>query len=110
MASSWTSRAVVTSEDARHIVIDAEAPDDGFLLLADTFYPGWTAQVDGTPTPVYRANISVRGIRLPKGKHEVRFTYEAPGFVHGLWLTLLALSTLIVWAGAAAYVDRRVRR
>ena len=110
MASSWTSRAVVTSEDARHIVIDAEAPDDGFLLLADTFYPGWTAQVDGTPTPVYRANISVRGIRLPKGKHEVRFTYEAPGFVRGLWLTLLALSTLIVWAGAAAYVDRRVRR
>ena len=37
------SRAAVTHEDSRQIVIDAEAPADGFLLLADTFYPGWTA-------------------------------------------------------------------
>ncbi|PYR93284.1 MAG: hypothetical protein DMF84_09845 [Acidobacteria bacterium] len=109
-SNAGAGRAVITREDARHIVIDAEAPADGFLLLADTFYPGWTAQVDGNGTPVYRANISVRGIRLPKGRHDVRFTYDAPGFVRGLWITMLAVSALIVWAGAAAYVDRRVRR
>ena len=49
-------RAVVTREDTRELVIDADAPANGFLLLADTFYPGWTATVDGTPTPIYRAN------------------------------------------------------
>ena len=70
----------MTREDSRQLVIEAEAPEDGFLLLADTFYPGWTAQVDGRPTPIYRANLSVRGIQLPKGRHEVRFTYDAPGF------------------------------
>jgi hypothetical protein len=109
-SSTGPGRAVVTREDNRHIIIDAEAPEDGFLLLADTFYPGWTAQIDGNPTPVYRANISVRGIRLPKGRHEVRFTYDAPGFVRGLWITLLAVAALMMWAGAAAYMDCRVRR
>jgi hypothetical protein len=104
------SRPVVTHEDSRQLVIEAEAPEDGFLLLADTFYPGWTAHVDGTPTPVYRANLSVRGIQLPKGRHEVRFTYDAPGFARGLQITLLAVSTLLIWVGGAAYVDRRVRR
>jgi hypothetical protein len=103
-------RAAVTREDSRQLVIEAEAPEDGFLLLADTFYPGWTAQVDGTPTPVYRANISVRSIQLPKGRHEVRFTYSAPGFSRGLRITLLAVSILLLWAGGAAYVDRRVGR
>ena len=83
---------------------------DGFLLLADTFYPGWRAQVDGVATPIYRANISVRGIQLPKGRHEVRFTYDAPGFWRGTQITLLSVSMLLLWAGIAAYVDRRVRR
>jgi hypothetical protein len=106
-SSTGDSRAVITREDTRDLVIEADAPEDGFLLLADTFYPGWTAQVDGRPTPTYRANISVRGIQLPKGRHEVRFRYEAPGFARGLWISLLAISTLLVWAGAAFYIDRR---
>jgi hypothetical protein len=104
------SPQVVTHEDSRHLVIEAEAPEDGFLLLADTYYPGWTAQVDGNPTPIYRANLSVRGIQLARGRHEVRFTFDAPGFSRGLQITLLAFSILLLWAGGAAYADRRVRR
>ena len=100
-------RAVITREDTRELVIDADAPADGFLLLADTFYPGWTATVDGTPTPIYRANHSVRGIQLSKGRHDVRFVYDAPGFTRGLQITLAALSMLLVWLGTAAYAGRR---
>jgi hypothetical protein len=109
-ANAARSRAVVTREDSRQLVIEAEAPEDGFLLLADTFYPGWTAQVDGHSTPIYRANLSVRGIQLPKGRHEVRFTFDAPGFARGLQITLLAVSTLLIWVGGAAYMDRRGHR
>jgi uncharacterized membrane protein YfhO len=106
-SNATASRPAVTHEDSGQLLIDAEAPEDGFLLLADTFYPGWTAHVDGRPTPIYRANLSVRGIRLPKGRHEVRFTYDLPGFWRGLRITLLAVSTLLIWAGGAAYADRR---
>jgi hypothetical protein len=107
--ATTTSPAVVTHEDSRQLVIEAEAPGDGFLLLADTFYPGWSAYVDGTRTLIYRANISVRGIQLRKGRHEVRFIYGATAFFRGLIITLLAVSTLLLWAGRAAYLDRRVR-
>jgi hypothetical protein len=109
-ANIAASRPVVTYEDSRQLVIEADAPEDGFLLLADSFYPGWTAHVDGRPIPIYRANLSVRGIQLPKGRHEVRFTFDAPGFARGLQITLLAVSILLIWAGGAVYVDRRVRR
>jgi hypothetical protein len=103
-------RADITREDTREIVIDAEAPRDGFLLLADTFYPGWTAEVDGVQTPIYRANLAVRGIALPKGRHQVRFVYGAPGFFRGLQVTIVALAALLLWVGAAGYADRRARR
>jgi len=109
-ANTFASRPLVSYEDARHLVINIEAPDNGFLLLADTFYPGWTAEVDGKPVPVYRANVSVRGLPLPRGLHEVHFTYGAPGFFRGLQITLVAVSTLLLWAAAAACVDRRDRR
>jgi hypothetical protein len=106
-SNAVSSRQVVTREDSRQLVIEAAAPADGFLLLADTYYPGWTAQVDGHPTPIYRANISVRGIQLAKGRHEVRFTFDAPGFSRGLQITLLSVSILLLWAGGAAYLGRR---
>jgi hypothetical protein len=105
--SPAAGRSVITHEDSRQIVIDAEAPANGFLLLADTFYPGWTATVDGVPTPIYRANHAVRGIQLPRGRHDVRFTYESPGYMRGLAITLLSVSLLLVWAGGAAYAGRR---
>jgi uncharacterized membrane protein YfhO len=59
--------------------------------------------VDGVPTPIYRANVSLRGIALPKGRHTVRFWYEPAPFFRGLWISLIALSALILWFGAAAY-------
>ncbi|HVO22901.1 MAG TPA: hypothetical protein VMW56_04665, partial [Candidatus Margulisiibacteriota bacterium] len=104
------ARVVITSEDSSQLGVEANAPEDGFLLLADTFYPGWIAELDGTPVPIYRANLSVRAIQLPKGRHDIRFSYGAPGFFRGLRITLLAVSTLLLWLGTAAYRDRRVRR
>ncbi len=104
------SAPVVTREDSRELVIEAQAAEDGFLLLADTFYPGWTAQVDGTPTPIYRANLSVRAVQLSKGRHQVRFVYDPPGFARGLTITLVAIATLLIWSCSAAYTDRRARR
>ena len=56
------------------------------------FYPGWRAQVDGVPTPIYRANVSLRVIALPKGQHTVRFWYEPAPFFRGLWISLISLS------------------
>ena len=109
-AVATQARAVITREDSHQLLIEAEAPADGFLLLADTFYPGWIAELDGKPVPIYRANLSVRAIQLPKGRHDVRFLYEAPEFFRGLRITLLAVSSLLIWLGIAAYLDLRMRR
>jgi len=108
-AYTFPSRPLVSFEDSRNLVINIEAPDDGFLLLADTFYPGWAAQVDGKAVPVYRANITSRAVPLPRGPHEVHFVFTPPGFFRGLQITLIAISALVLWVFCAAYIDHRVR-
>jgi uncharacterized membrane protein YfhO len=104
------ARAVVLRENSRRIVIEVDAPEDGFLLLADTFYPGWTATVGRVPTPIYRANEAVRGIQLPRGRHVVRFRYPAPAYKRGLWISVAAALVLVLWAVGAAYRERRFSR
>jgi hypothetical protein len=102
--------ASIIDEDARHVTIDANAAHDGYLVLADTFYPGWSAEIDGTPVPIFRANLSIRAVPLPKGYHRVRFEYEMPGVVRGTQASLAGMSILLLWFAGAVYKERRVRR
>lgn len=48
----------------------------GFLVLADQYFPGWKALVDGRSTPIYQTNGLLRGIVVPEGKHTVEFLYR----------------------------------
>jgi hypothetical protein len=109
-AGAQPATAVITRETGSELIVDADAPRNGYLLLADTYYPGWTAEVDGQPTTLYRADVSIRGIRLPKGRHQVRFAYDPPRFFAGLWISLSAVATLLLCAAAALVMDRRASR
>ena len=101
------ARVAITREGPRDLLVGTVAEDDGFLLLADTFYPGWVAEIDGAPVPIYRANVSVRGVQLPRGRHVVRFKYDAPDFFKGLHITAVALCGLFLWMAIAAFLDRK---
>ncbi|MEO6235390.1 MAG: YfhO family protein [Vicinamibacterales bacterium] len=106
------AKASIVREDQHEVVVEAEAEADGFLLLADTFYPGWSAAVDGHAAALYRANLSVRAVPLPKGRHVIRFSYEAPGLRRGLLMSVTALTLLLVWlaAGCRGAFARSPRR
>jgi len=76
----------------------------GFLVLLDSWFPGWRVRVDGEPAAVLRANYFYRAVQLPAGEHDVEFYYEPEGFKAGVWVSLGTL--LILLAGAAW---RRIR-
>jgi uncharacterized membrane protein YfhO len=81
------------------VEIETSLTDDGYLILLDTFYPGWLATVDGQPTPIYRANYIGRAVFLPAGEHTVHFQYHPLSFRLGVWVTLGMLMTM----GAVIY-------
>jgi len=103
------STAAIVREDERQIVVALTAPADGFLLLADTYYPGWTVTVDGRRAALYRANISERGVPIPAGAHSVAFHYDPPGVAAGAVISVAAILLLIAWVIAASILARRAR-
>jgi len=88
--SSTGGPATITNEDYHSISIKATGP--GTLTLKDRNMPGWSAFVDGKPTPIKSGLF--REIDLPAGQHVVEFRYWPPGLASGLVLFLLGLLSL----------------
>jgi hypothetical protein len=72
---------------------------ESFLVTSDTWYPGWQATVDGAPASIFRANYALRGVRVPAGRHVVRFEYRPKMFYAG---TAVSVFCLVVLAGILA--------
>lgn len=85
------------------MVIEATAPRAGYLVLADTFYPGWEALVDGAEAPIVRANTMFRAVPLTAGRHEVEFLFRPGSVRSGAMVSALGL----ILAGFLAWPRRR---
>jgi hypothetical protein len=78
--------------------LSTESDFSGYLVVADQYYPGWKALLDGQATPILRANYVQRAITLPAGKHKVVFTYEPESYRIGLLISSIALILLALTA------------
>jgi uncharacterized membrane protein YfhO len=76
----------------------------GYLFTGDAYYPGWTAELDGQPTRLYRANLAFRAVRVPAGEHVVVHRFEPRSVFVGLALAgaslaIVACLLIAAWAG-----------
>lgn len=101
--STPAGTAVIRLDTPRQIEIQVDTTTDGYLVLLDTFYPGWVATVDAQPAPVYRANYIGRAVFVPAGQHVIRFEYRPLSFTIGV--AIAALITAIL-TGLALYAKR----
>ena len=90
--------AQIVVDRSTELVVEASAPHGGLLLLADTFYPGWEATVDGRSTPMLRANVAHRAVELAPGSHRVVFAFRPRSAMNGLKLTCFGLLSLLIAA------------
>jgi Bacterial membrane protein YfhO len=80
------------------VVIEAQAVTPAYLVLADTFDPGWSATVDDRSAPIRPAYVAFRAVYLTPGMHKIVFTYRPAGLDLGLSLTGCGLLLgLVLW-------------
>ena len=101
--------ARLTSDRPQRVAIAVEAAADAWLVLADAWFPGWTATLDGVSTPVLRANYLVRAVAVPAGRHEVVFSYDPPGYATGRTVSSVAWGVLGAALVAVVLLGRRRR-
>jgi hypothetical protein len=65
-----------------------------WVVLTETFAPGWRAAVDGSATEVLRADRALVAVAVPPGTHDVALVYRPWSVVIGAPISLLVLCML----------------
>ena len=105
--SSENNVRIVKYEPA-YIKILVNTTQPGFLVLSDSYYPGWNAYINGNRVEILRANYAFRTVELPNGKNMVEFKYEPLSFYVGGLISLIGLLVLILVVILA--MQKRVRK
>jgi len=79
-----------------HVTVKTTQEGGGFLVLLDSYFPGWTVKVDGEERPILQANHFYRAVQLGSGEHTLEFDYFPEGFKEGLIVSSIFLVILIV--------------
>jgi hypothetical protein len=92
----------IISYAPNRVRLSADMNCRGMVVLADTFFPGWEAAVDGRSSKIYQAYGSLRAIVVGAGHHQVEFHFRPLSVYGGLLLTAAGfLLTLLCLARVA---------
>ena len=111
MPAPARARVTVTSyaPGAIDMTLDQPATAGQALVLAENYFPGWRATVDGHPAVVARMNFNLIGIVLPAGAKSIQVRFDDVAYERGKVVTLVSLAVaLLVWI-AGLVADRRRR-
>lgn len=97
-----TEYAKIISSTPNEVRVAVNARKAGFLVLTDTFYPGWRCAIDGEAAVIHRANIAFRAVYVTPGRHDVVFRYRPPVWFLGLGLAATAIAVIAAVSAAAA--------
>lgn len=91
----------IAEEGPETVVAESSSDSAGIVVLADSAYPGWRADVDGKPAEILRVDGCFRGVAVAAGSHKVTFRYRPVSFYAGSAVSILALlfAISLAWKG-----------
>jgi uncharacterized membrane protein YfhO len=108
MRDRLTKDVVIERDEPRRLSVDVNMPAEGRLVVAETYFPGWSATVDGRPAQVISANGVFCSVAVGAGKHRVEFRYDPGSFTLGLVLSAVGVGLALSLAAIGLMGARRV--
>lgn len=102
-----TAPVVITGYGPNEIVMQVNAPEDGYIILSEVDVLGWRAVVDGQTTEITRANNLLRAFAVRAGEHYARMTYEPPLFQFGAILSLVTVALVLLFIFASLWHSKQ---
>jgi hypothetical protein len=93
-----SSNVQIVRHEPTEVVLETRMRAPGYVVLTDSFYPGWRAFVNGKRADVLKANGTVRAVRVPQGRVEVVFRFVPATFYAGLGLAASGLLGALVFS------------
>jgi hypothetical protein len=84
---------------SNRVVLETEISSPAYLSIAESYYPGWRAWVDGVEARIIRANYAYQAVPLPEpGPHRIVLKFLPTEFKIGLWISVITAMVALVMA------------
>lgn len=105
-----TATVRLTSYQPNNLRYTVDSKNGGIVVFSEIYYPGWTATVDGTPTPIARVNYILRALMVKPGKHTVVFDFHPSSIRTTEIIAYISLILLLLAIVGTVYVEFRKSR
>ena len=75
----------------------SEGEKERLVFFSVPWESGWSAEVNGEPVEIVKANVGFMAIKVPAGKADIRFTYHTPGLTVGLMVSGVCVVLLVLY-------------
>jgi hypothetical protein len=66
----------LTNKQTTKFTYNSFSSSNQFAVFSETYFKDWVAYIDGIKAPIIRVNYVLRGLEIPKGKHEIVFDFQ----------------------------------
>jgi hypothetical protein len=88
------------------VVVRVRAAETRYLVLTDSYFPGWSVWIDGRPAEVERADYLFRAVEVPPGEHVVEWRYQPASLLLGAAISAIGLAVMAALALRGLAVHR----
>jgi hypothetical protein len=86
------------------------AREDKLAVFSEIYYPaGWKCYIDGKESSYFRTDWVLRGMIVPAGDHEIKFTFKPVSYYVGNKISLASSLLLILLAGGYFYAKFKIK-
>jgi hypothetical protein len=92
------------------LVYESDAKNEGLAVFAEIYYnvrDEWKVTIDDKPVDLLRANYVLRALRVPAGKHTIKFSFEPVSVSAGSKVDLISSLLLVALIIGALVVEAR---
>jgi hypothetical protein len=104
-------RADLAAWEPGRMTVTLEGSDERqtYLLVSETWFPDWSATVDGAEASVVRGQGALLSVPLPPGARQVELRFHSASYARGLMISLLATLVAIGLMVIPQVRERRAR-
>ena len=80
-------------------LLEGNTDSPAFLVISQSFDPGWIAYVDGRKTPLLATDYILQGLKIPAGASRIELRYFPTSFIFGAGITAISFVVVVFMVG-----------
>ena len=112
-ATDSTAKISLISYKPNELVYETNANAEGLAVFSEIYYNvrnEWQVTIDDKPADMLRANYVLRALRVPAGKHTIKFRFEPVSVATGKKIDLVSSLLLVGLVVGALFVESKRKK